>query len=1180
MPTYIQKNINSDLTPFPDLNKEMSVGSGIDTSIAISGINTSTSRTLGFITPSGVPNSNSWEDSGTWTVEIQTDIGNAQVDAQLRCVRLDTSGNILQSGILTATQSLQQSRIFTPAVPIWNDGEESLSNRLAIAIFLTSMQVMDQSVSIGVGTTDNEVITNITENMTAIQIEDSIDLFILPHQTTSFRDEDLIDTIYFVDDGTDKVHRVPIDIPDGETAATRDDAVGLVSGLTTPTDIALDLKSLNEKMYWSDGGTNKIQRSNLDGTDIEDIITSTSNPKGITLDLNDKKLYYVDTGAQKVHRSDLDGNNQEDLIGGLSSPQGITLDLPSGHMYFTTAGGTKVSRANLDGSDLTALVATDTSAAIGIVLDLVNRNMYWADSSQAIIKRAGMDIPEGQNPNNRTDVTNIITGLTNPNWVVFDPVVRKLYWTDTGTDKIQRSDLDGSNIEDILSTGLLTPLGLDLITSPDILDLFIQGLDSTSGSMTLIINGPQQETDQLNLFLEASPTESGALDLFIHGLDNINNNLDLIINGHLSISGDLDIVLQPKDQINNSLNLVLLAVDITNSGLNIFINGKITDNNNLDLFLNGHINISNGLDLVLLTKNTESGSITLFNPSCQVNINNLDLHVQGRDIIVSGLDLSITGHITNNNDLDLFLKTNILNNDIDLLIIGHEIISNNLNLLTIGHELIDSNIDLFIASKDNQDQGLSLTILGHDDIQSDIDLITEGHVPDDTEFTLFINGKDNISNTIDLVTLGHNKTTSTISIKIKRDSTITDSPFDDTKFGLAESLIVGHDGISNRMLLTFDIASIPSGSIIQRAEIHGTTLVNVSGLQEFRSHPVTKDWVEDQVTWNERSSGVAWDNSGSDFVSGIFDIWQINSVSGQLKTDIIATNVVQNAVTSGLSDVNILLKEKVEASITTEISSQQNPLGGPALIITFSIQQPNLDLFTQGHESIESDLDLNALGHIVESGTLDLITSGSGIIPFSGSLDLCINGVVAKTDDPTNPTCPPLDPIASIQISAELIGIYQSRIDALINQLGKNVFLEFKKTRVACPNCLFDTMRDRSRGIFRPGGPRPFARGRSCPWCKGKGFEETDNNKCIKALLKWNPRDAADYGLSLSDHKGIVRIKTFLTEYKDLVRAETAIVNHDIADIANFRVKLIRGPIPVGLREDRYCISFWELLDD
>ena len=42
---------------------------------------------------------------------------------------------------------------------------------------------------------------------------------------------------------------------------------------------------------------------------------------------------------------------------------------------------------------------------------------------------------------------------------------QKMYWTDFGTGKIQRADLDGSNIEDLITTGLSSPLGIALDVS-------------------------------------------------------------------------------------------------------------------------------------------------------------------------------------------------------------------------------------------------------------------------------------------------------------------------------------------------------------------------------------------------------------------------------------------------------------------------------------------------------------------------------------------------------------------------------------------------------------------------------------------------------------------------------------------------------------------------------------------
>ena len=192
----------------------------------------------------------------------------------------------------------------------------------------------------------------------------------------------------------------------------------------------------------------------------------------------------------------------------------------------------------------------------------------------------------------------------------------------------------------------------------------------------------------------------------------------------------------------------------------------------------------------------------------------------------------------------------------------------------------------------------------------------------------------------------------------------------------------------------------------------------------------------------------------------------------------------------------------------------------------------------------------------------------------NGNIGLFINGLEPK---PTL-ACPVLDITASIQLKNSLIRTYQSRIDALINQLGKNVYLEFDPIRESCPNCEYDSIRKRSTGVYKSGGPRPFVRGRKCPYCKGRGVTETPVNKCIKCLIKWNPNDAENFGIAVSQAKGIVRLKTYLTEADDLSRAKTVIVNYDIVDQMKLKVRLIQGPIPVGLREDRYCISFWELM--
>ena len=81
-------------------------------------------------------------------------------------------------------------------------------------------------------------------------------------------------------------------------------------------------------MYWTDGGTDKIQRANLDGSVVEDLVTSGLQfPARIALDVAAGKMYWTDWGADKIQRANLDGSGLEDLVTGLSSPNHIALEL-------------------------------------------------------------------------------------------------------------------------------------------------------------------------------------------------------------------------------------------------------------------------------------------------------------------------------------------------------------------------------------------------------------------------------------------------------------------------------------------------------------------------------------------------------------------------------------------------------------------------------------------------------------------------------------------------------------------------------------------------------------------------------------------------------------------------------------------------------------------------------------
>ena len=264
----------------------------------------------------------------------------------------------------------------------------------------------------------------------------------------------------------DKIQRASLEVSQGATPDTRTDIEDLVtSGLIGPKGIVLDSDA--GKMYWTDVTTNKIQRANLDGSNVEDLVTSGLEfPVGIALDTVGGKMYWVDRGVDKIRRADLDGSNVEDWVTtGLQAPEGIALDVTGGKMYWTDVGTRNIRRAGLDippgeipadRTDIEDLV-TLVSAPVGIALDATGGKMYWTDRGARKIQRADLD------GSNMEDL--IGEGLSSPIAIALNVAAGKMYWADRGTDKIQRANLDGSNIEDLITEGLDIAEGIALDVS-------------------------------------------------------------------------------------------------------------------------------------------------------------------------------------------------------------------------------------------------------------------------------------------------------------------------------------------------------------------------------------------------------------------------------------------------------------------------------------------------------------------------------------------------------------------------------------------------------------------------------------------------------------------------------------------------------------------------------------------
>jgi hypothetical protein len=111
-------------------------------------------------------------------------------------------------------------------------------------------------------------------------------------------------------------------------------------------------------MYWTDSAIDNIRRADLDGSNIEVLVSGLTNVFSIALDAGGGKMYWAEPGVDAIRRANLDGTSVENIVTGLPNPLGIAVDASAGQIYWTDTDITarRIQRANLDGTGLETLV--------------------------------------------------------------------------------------------------------------------------------------------------------------------------------------------------------------------------------------------------------------------------------------------------------------------------------------------------------------------------------------------------------------------------------------------------------------------------------------------------------------------------------------------------------------------------------------------------------------------------------------------------------------------------------------------------------------------------------------------------------------------------------------------------------------------------------------------------------
>lgn len=269
----------------------------------------------------------------------------------------------------------------------------------------------------------------------------------------------------------------------------------------------ISLADISSVIYWTNHNTNKIQRANLDGSNVIDVITAgVDNSWGIAIDSTNKIIYWTNRDTNKIKAAELDGSNPVDIVvENITTPNGISYDYERNTIFWTSFGG-KIQSSFLNGSGTVNDIITDIlygrpmdiaidyghekiyfsfagidfgmscivcadidgtniqslpidfpmfTAPGGIALDIVNDKIYWTEATR--IRRANL---------NGSNVEDLVTGLSFATDIILDLDNNLMYWSDWRANKIQSSELNGYHCQDII-TGLDGPVSIALYNVPE-----------------------------------------------------------------------------------------------------------------------------------------------------------------------------------------------------------------------------------------------------------------------------------------------------------------------------------------------------------------------------------------------------------------------------------------------------------------------------------------------------------------------------------------------------------------------------------------------------------------------------------------------------------------------------------------------------------------------------------------
>jgi hypothetical protein len=249
-----------------------------------------------------------------------------------------------------------------------------------------------------------------------------------------------------------------------------------------------------ERLFVLEASGGRIHSMRPDGSEQKVIVDGCHLPDGIAVDTAAGHIYWTNMGISpgkndgSIERADLDGRNRKTIVppGATFTPKQIQLDKKNGKLYWGDREGMRVMRCNLDGTQIETLVEAghgdvdrkdQTKWCVGIAIDPKRGQIYWTQKGPdngelGRIFRAGIDLPSGESPDERTDIEVFYDRLPEPIDLELDLEKRMLYWTDRG-DPPRGNTVNRASIEvkplapEIVLPNLMEGIGIALDVAGD-----------------------------------------------------------------------------------------------------------------------------------------------------------------------------------------------------------------------------------------------------------------------------------------------------------------------------------------------------------------------------------------------------------------------------------------------------------------------------------------------------------------------------------------------------------------------------------------------------------------------------------------------------------------------------------------------------------------------------------------